>query len=90
MKRRTWTCWASGSFLLVGAASLLVYFWTIPEDGPAHPGALWTLMFVPVISGLLGVVFGVLARAWCLVALNVLLVLAFPLVMFVGTVVFGP
>lgn len=47
-------------------------------------------MFVPVISGLLGVVFGVLARAWCLVALNVLLVLAFPLVMFVGTVVFGP
>lgn len=75
---------------MVGVCSLTMYFWTIPEDGPAQPWALWSLLFIPLASGSVGVAFGVLSRAWWLVAMSVLLVFAFPLVMLVGTLMLGP
>ncbi|KAM9861576.1 hypothetical protein ACI1US_02580 [Leucobacter sp. BZR 635] len=76
--------------LFVGACSLFVYFFTIPQEGPAHPWAPWTLIVVPLVAGLVGVVCGALSRAWPLVALNLLLVFAFPLTMLFGTALLGP
>lgn len=88
--RRTVLRWISTVALFVGACSLLSYFFTIPQEGPAHPWAAWTLVAVPLVAGLVGGVCGALSRSWPLLALNLLLVFGFPLTMLFGTALLGP
>ncbi|MDN6172756.1 hypothetical protein ACTXN6_13495 [Corynebacterium casei] len=48
------------------------------------------MIYGPLLLGVTGIIFGIIAQRWYLIVLNALPPLAFPAIMFFGTLILGP
>ncbi|WP_022870432.1 hypothetical protein [Yaniella halotolerans] len=77
--------YAVAAFLL-GVLSLAIFFLT-QGPTPAGWGPVLLLLGFPTVFGVTGIIFGMLSRRYVWVVLNSLIVMSFPLLMFVGSLV---
>lgn len=76
------------SFVL-GVVSVALHFLT-QGPTPNGVGPVLFLIIFPALFGIVGIVCGAMSQRYVWVVLNSLVLLSFPLMMFFGTLMFGP
>jgi|SRR5699024_8910730 len=85
LRQRRARGYAIAAFAL-GALSVALFFLT-QGPTPTGWGAVVLLLILPVVFGATGIVCGVMSRQHVWVVLNSLVVVAFPLLMFIGSLI---
>lgn len=87
LENKRWAQIGASICFVIGALCILAYFITSPTQGW---GPSIFLIYGPLLLGVTGIIFGIIAQRWYLIVLNVLPPLAFPAIMFFGTLILGP
>lgn len=84
LENKRWARIAASICFVIGALCILVYFITLPPQGW---GPSIFLLYGPLLLGITGIIFGIIAQRWYLIVLNALPPLTFPAIMFFGTLI---
>lgn len=87
LESKRWAIVGASICFVIGSVCIFLFFITTPTQGWGPPVLL---IYGPLLLGVMGLICGILAQRWYLIALNILPPLVFPSVMLFGTLLLGP